>query len=190
MPIREPFQEEGRTIAVLGCGVDVVYPPENRKLFEQMIDHGAVVSEFPMASPPEAGHFPKRNRIISGLSLGVVVVAGGKGERLSDHGRLCPGTGQGCFCRARKCRTGKQSGDQSVDQGRRKAGGVERRHPGGDPAPVDERGKGPCAGRRREKELSPERRIRSMISWEKRLFISTPSSGRPNWTRERFRAFF
>jgi DNA processing protein len=64
----------GRTIAVLGCGVDVIYPSENRNLFIKIIDHGAVLSEFPMGSPPEGGHFPRRNRIISGLSLGVVVV--------------------------------------------------------------------------------------------------------------------
>jgi DNA processing protein len=64
----------GRTIAVLGCGVDVVYPSENRSLFEKIIDHGAILSEFRMGSVPEAGHFPKRNRIISGLALGVVVV--------------------------------------------------------------------------------------------------------------------
>jgi DNA processing protein len=64
----------GRTIAVLGCGVDVIYPSENRNLFAKMIDRGAILSEFPMGSPPEGGHFPRRNRIISGLSLGVVVV--------------------------------------------------------------------------------------------------------------------
>jgi DNA processing protein len=64
----------GRTITVLGCGVDVIYPSENRNLFAKIIDHGAILSEFPIGSPPEGGHFPRRNRIISGLSIGVVVV--------------------------------------------------------------------------------------------------------------------
>ena len=68
------IQGGGRTIAVLGCGVDIIYPSENRSLFHQIIEHGAILSEFPMGSPPEGGHFPKRNRIISGLSMGVVIV--------------------------------------------------------------------------------------------------------------------
>ena len=68
------LQGGGRTIAVLGCGVDVIYPSENRNLFYQIIDQGAILSEFPMGSPPEGGHFPRRNRIISGLSIGVVIV--------------------------------------------------------------------------------------------------------------------
>jgi DNA processing protein len=74
------LQGGGRTIAVLGCGVDVIYPSENRNLFYQIIEHGAVLSEFPMGSPPEGGHFPRRNRIISGLSMGVVIVQASEGS--------------------------------------------------------------------------------------------------------------
>lgn len=62
------------TVAVLGCGVDVVYPPENRKLRDQIVECGAVISEYPMGEGPLAGHFPNRNRIITGMSLGVVAV--------------------------------------------------------------------------------------------------------------------
>lgn len=63
----------GRTIAFLGCGIDVTYPAENRKLFEAIADAGAVVSEFPFGSTPEPWRFPPRNRLISGMSLGVLI---------------------------------------------------------------------------------------------------------------------
>jgi DNA processing protein len=64
----------GRTVAVLGSGVDVVYPPENRGLAAKVVDSGAVVSQFPMGTPPLPQHFPARNRVIAGLTLGTVVV--------------------------------------------------------------------------------------------------------------------
>lgn len=64
----------GRTIAVLGCGLDVVYPEENRGLAREIEQHGALVSQFEASAPPLAWHFPARNRTIAGLALGVLVV--------------------------------------------------------------------------------------------------------------------
>jgi DNA processing protein len=68
----------GDTIAVFGCGVDEVYPSENRKLAETLAEKGLLISEFPMGAPPFPQNFPVRNRIISGMSAGVLVVEGGE----------------------------------------------------------------------------------------------------------------
>jgi DNA processing protein len=73
----------GRTVAVLGCGVDVTYPPEMRGLKDQVRNHGSVLSELPLGAPPDPHHFPTRNRIISGMSLGVLVI-----EAAADSGSL------------------------------------------------------------------------------------------------------
>lgn len=64
----------GRTLAVLGCGIDQTYPLEHRQLRRKIEAQGAVISEFPLGTPPHAYHFPQRNRLISGLSLGVIVI--------------------------------------------------------------------------------------------------------------------
>src|SRR5271168_1048764 len=66
----------GATIGVLGCGIDVVYPKENKKIFAEMQVRGAIISEFPMGTFPAPQNFPIRNRIIAGMALGVVVVEG------------------------------------------------------------------------------------------------------------------
>jgi len=75
---RGALRAGGRTIAVLGCGVDVVYPTANEKLMAEIIERGCVISEFPMGTTPYKQNFPQRNRIISGMTLGTVVVEGGR----------------------------------------------------------------------------------------------------------------
>jgi DNA processing protein len=62
------------TVAVLAGGIDVIYPPEHAKLYERIIETGCVISEMPPGAEPQASHFPRRNRLISGLSLGAVVI--------------------------------------------------------------------------------------------------------------------
>lgn len=84
----------GRTIAVMGCGIDRVYPPDNRELAHEVIRNGAIISEFSLGTPPEGRNFPRRNRVISGMALGVLVVEADVGsgalitaETALDQGR-------------------------------------------------------------------------------------------------------
>jgi len=80
---RGALEGGGRTIAVFGNGVDIVYPPQNAELMDNITRHGCVISQFPMGIKPAKGHFPYRNRIISGMTLGTLVV-----EAPPDSGAL------------------------------------------------------------------------------------------------------
>ncbi len=71
------LEEKGSSIGILGCGIDIIYPPENKDLYSQLMDNGSLLTEFFPGTPPLKSNFPARNRIISGMSMGVVVIEAG-----------------------------------------------------------------------------------------------------------------
>jgi DNA processing protein len=91
------LREEGDTVAVLGCGVDILYPSSNRKLYDDIARKGLLVSEFPMATAAFPQNFPIRNRIVSGLSVGVVVVEGAQHSGSGITARVAADQGREVF---------------------------------------------------------------------------------------------
>lgn len=85
---RAALRQNGDTIAVFGCGVDVLYPADNRKLFDEIAQRGLLLSEFPMGAPAYPQNFPIRNRVVSGLSVGVLIVEGAQHSGSAITARL------------------------------------------------------------------------------------------------------
>ncbi len=118
---RAALEAGGRTLAVLGSGVDIIYPWENLKLSQEIAAHGAVISEYPLGTQPEASNFPPRNRIISGLSRGVVVVEAGEQSGALITAGYAADQGRERLCRAGEHLSARLHGHQPLDPGRRNA---------------------------------------------------------------------
>lgn len=91
------IEAKGRTIAVLGSGIDVIYPKENEKLYYDIIENGAVISEFPIGTQPTPKNFPIRNRIVAGLSLGTLVIEASKKSGTMITARLAAEFGRNVY---------------------------------------------------------------------------------------------
>jgi DNA processing protein len=91
------LEAPGPTVAVLGCGVDVIYPKQHHELYEQLVASGLVISEYPLGTEPRKEHFPQRNRIISGLSRGIIVAEAPMGSGALITARLAGEQGREVF---------------------------------------------------------------------------------------------
>ena len=112
----------GRTVAVLGCGLDVAYPREHELLMEDIVADGGIVTEYPMATPPLPHHFPTRNRLIAGLSRGVVLMECGLREPSSVCRTFRPGVRSRSDGRSRRRASLGEPRPQRMDSARRDAG--------------------------------------------------------------------
>lgn len=123
---RGALEAPGRTVAVLGCGLDRCYPPEHRALMDGITGSGAVLSEFPLGCPPFAANFPRRNRIISGLVRGVVVVEAAERSGSLITARLALEQGREVFAVPGPITSPYSRGTHALlRQGARLLGGVE-----------------------------------------------------------------
>ncbi len=131
----------GDTMAVFGCGIDQIYPAENRKLAEQIATRGLLISEFPMGAPAYPQNFPIRNRIISGMSAGVLVVEGSEYSGSAITAKLAIEQNREVFAVPGNITVQDELGAQSADQTGGETGpGMERRDRG------TEAGGSPAAG--------------------------------------------
>ena len=114
----------GRAIGVLGTGVDVCYPKENKKLYEKVLERGAILSEFPLGTHPAPENFPIRNRIVAGMPLGAIIIEGAQYSGSLITARLAMEFGREVFGVPGECDASGEFRTESSDKAGRKAGDV------------------------------------------------------------------
>lgn len=120
------LKNNGTTIAVLGNGIDQIYPAENKKLFKDIIDHGLIITEYPMGTNPDGGNFPKRNRIISGISVGVLIPEAGARSGALITALYAVDQDREVFCIPGPITSGKSSGvNKMIRDGAKLVQGVD-----------------------------------------------------------------